>query len=103
MRKTGRYNVCVNEAMVEENHHYYKDENIRYIKCSIMLHCLTCNSASAYTWCQEEFNLNNNKCNEQGEENSGLSKRAVAGISLGSILFLLILIVIAINNNYKYI
>ena len=97
-------NACVNEAMVEENHEYYKDENNRYVRCSIMDHCLTCSSASVCTSCQEGFNLNNNQCNESVEEDSGLSKGAIVGIILGSILFSSILFGFGyfIYRKYKY-
>ena len=88
--------TCVNEALFEENHEYYKDENNKYVSCSIMPHCRTCNSDSACISCQEGFVLNNNQCNESEEEkNNRLSKRTIVGITLGSILFLLVIIGIA--------
>ena len=87
--------ACVNEAEIEEKHDYYKDEiTNKYISCSIMCHCLTCNSSSVCTSCEAGFNLDNNKCKEE-EKDSGLSKGAIAGISLGSLFFLLILLAIA--------
>ena len=83
--------ACVNEAEVEEKHDYYKDEiTNKYISCSIMSHCLTCNSSSVCTSCEAGFNLDNNKCKE--EKDSGLSKGAIAGISLGTLSFLSILL-----------
>ena len=90
-------NACVNEALVEQNHEYYKDENDKYISCSIMPNCSTCYSGIVCTSCQEGFNLDNNKCikSDEDDKDSGLSKGAVVGISLGSVLFLLIIIGIA--------
>ena len=87
-------NACVNEALVQQNHEYYKDENDKYISCSIMSNCHTCNSGSVCTSCQEGFNLDNNKCikSDEDDKDSGLSKGAIVGISLGSVLFLLIII-----------
>ena len=85
--------ACVNEQEVEEKHDYYKDEiSQKYISCSIMSHCVTCNSGSVCTSCETGFNLDNNKCKGSEEKNSGLSKGAVAGISVGTIFFLLILL-----------
>ena len=90
-------NACVNEALVQQNHEYYKDENDKYISCSIMSNCHTCNSGSVCTSCQEGFNLDNNKCikSVEDDKDSGLSKGAIVGISFGSVLVLLIIIGIA--------
>ena len=59
-----------------------------------MPNCSTCYSGSVCTSCQEGFNLDNNKCikSDEDDKDSGLSKGAVVGISLGSVLFLLIII-----------
>ena len=90
-------NACVNEALVKQNHEYYKDENDKYISCSIMPNCSTCYSGTVCTSCQEGFNLDNNKCikSDEDDKDSGLSKGVIVGISLGSVLFLLIIIGIA--------
>ena len=106
--------ACVKEEEVEEKHDYYKDEiSNKYISCSIMAHCLTCNSSSVCTSCETGFILDSNKCkeSEEKEKDSGLSKGAIVGISFGTIFFLLILIFIAyfvykkifkkINMNYQ--
>ena len=62
-----------------------------------MSHCLTYNSSSVCTSCEAGFILDNNKCKEE-EKDSGLSKGAIAGISLGSLFFLLILLILFLRK-----
>ena len=62
-----------------------------------MEHCLSCKSKTECIKCEEGFDLNNNKCSgdDDDEENKGLSKGSVAGIVIGVFLFLFLLALIA--------
>ena len=85
--------TCVNINIIEENKNYYKDEKTnRYISCSIMDNCITCESGSVCTSCQEGFILNDNKlCHKIDEDDDdGLSTGAIIGIVFGCVGFLLI-------------
>ena len=85
--------TCVNINIIEENKNYYKDEKTnRYISCSIMDNCITCESGSVCTSCQEGFILNDNKlCHKiEEDDDDGLSTGAIIGIVFGCVGFLLI-------------
>ena len=88
--------TCISKEIIEQEQNFFKDENTnKYISCSVIEHCLSCKSKTECIKCEEGFDLNNNKCSDNDEENKGLSKGAVAGIVIAVVLFLLILGLIA--------
>ncbi len=63
--------TCVNINIIEENKNYYKDEKTnRYISCSIMDNCNTCESRTECTSCLDGFILSNNLCNKINNDNN---------------------------------
>ena len=89
--------TCLEKTKVEENNEYYYNETSnRYISCSIIENCLTCDSDTTCTSCKEGFIVNNNKCQEiisngnLSNEDKKLSTGAIIGIVFGCLGFLLI-------------
>ena len=88
--------TCISKVKIEQDQNFFKDETTnKYISCSVIEHCLSCKSKTECIKCEEGFDLNNNKCSDNDEENKGLSKGAAAGIVIGVFLFLLLLALIA--------
>ena len=88
--------TCISKEIIEQEQNFFKDETTnKYISCSVMEHCHSCISGTECIKCEEGFTLNNNKCSSDDEEKKGLSKGATAGIAVGTILFLLLLALIA--------
>ena len=88
-------NKCVSESMVEQNHNYFKDENNRYISCSIIENCISCTSSTICTSCQNGYKINGvNICEKIDDDNDNdLSKGAIAGIVIGCFAFLVFIII----------
>ena len=90
-------NTCISMELVE-NHYYFKDETTnKYVSCSNIDNCITCNSSTVCTECKEEFEVKNSKCqkketqvNDKGKDNK-LSTGAIVGIVFGCLGFLLII------------
>ena len=90
-------NTCISIELVE-NHYYFKDETTnKYVSCSNIDNCITCNSSTVCTECKEEFEVKNSKCqkketqvNDKGKDNK-LSTGAIVGIVFGCLGFLLII------------
>ena len=99
--------TCISKASIEENKNYYKDETTqRYISCSVIANCITCDSGTVCTSCQNGFRLDNNKCvsNNNEDDDNNLSTGAIIGIVFGSLGFLLIvggIIYYLLNKVYK--
>ena len=83
-------NTCLIKEVLEGNQNYFIDkETKKYISCSIMEHCITCNSSSVCTSCKEGFILENDKCKNPNEgKDKGLSGGAIAGIVIGCLGFI---------------
>ena len=92
--------------IVEENKNYfYNETSHKYISCSIIDNCLTCDSSTICTSCQAGFTIKNNIC-EKIESSSGdnLSTGAIVGIVFGCLGFLLLVaggVYILINKIFK--
>ena len=88
--------TCVNKTILEQNKNHYYDENSkRYISCSVMDNCITCDSSTVCTSCQAGFVLSDNLCSNADDDDDGLSKGAIIGIVFGCIGFLLLVAGIA--------
>ena len=92
--------TCILKKIIEKNKNYYKDNSTnRYISCSIIPNCATCNSATVCISCQEGFFLRNNICNKiinnkisDDNDDISLSKGKIIGIVFGCFGFLLLII-----------
>ena len=90
-------NTCLNKTEIEINKQYYKDNSTnRYISCSMIDNCITCNSSTVCTLCHNGFTLNeNNQCNKiytnNNNSNEGLSTGAKIGIVFGCLGFVLLM------------
>ena len=107
--------TCIPKALIEENENYFRDATTqKYISCSVISNCVTCDSSTVCTSCLEGFILNNNnKCdkidntnnnNDSDDDSSRLSTGAIIGIVFGCLGFLLIVAGVAyflINNVFK--
>ena len=90
---------CILKTIIEKNKTYYKDNSTnRYISCSIMPNCVTCDSGAFCTSCEKGFFLNNKICskinnNKNSDDNgdTGLSKGKIIGIVFGCFGFLLLI------------
>jgi len=85
--------TCVDKTVLEQNkNHYYDETSKRYISCSVMENCITCDSSTVCTSCQEGFTLNDHSCNNiaNDEDDNGLSTGAIIGIVFGCVGFLLL-------------
>ena len=88
--------TCVNKTILEQNKNHYYDENSkRYISCSVMDNCITCDSSTVCTSCQAGFVLSGNLCSNADDGDDGLSTGAIIGIVFGCIGFLLLVAGIA--------
>lgn len=83
---------CISKTSIEENKNYYRDETGIYFSCSMMANCVTCDSGTVCTSCQNGFRLNNNICISENSEDKkdNLSTGEIIGIVLGCIGFLLL-------------
>ena len=88
--------TCLKKTELEEKKNYFKDETTnRYISCSIMDNCNTCESRTECTSCLDGFILSNNLCNKINTDNNdddGLGTGAIIGIVFGVVGFLLLAI-----------
>ena len=88
--------TCLKKTELEEKKNYFKDETTnRYISCSIMDNCNTCESRTECTSCLDGFILSNNLCNKINNDNNdddGLGTGAIIGIVFGVVGFLLLAI-----------
>jgi len=88
--------TCLKKTEIEEKKNYFKDETTnRYISCSIMDNCNTCESRTECTSCLDGFILSNNLCNKINNDNNdddGLGTGAIIGIVFGVVGFLLLAI-----------
>ena len=85
--------TCVDKTVLEQNkNHYYNETSKRYISCSVMDNCITCDSSTVCTSCQEGFTLNDHSCSNiaNDEDDNGLSTGAIIGIVFGCVGFLLL-------------
>jgi len=86
--------TCVDKTVLEQNkNHYYNETSKRYISCSVMDNCITCDSSTVCTSCQEGFTLNDHSCNNianKDDDDDGLSTGAIIGIVFGCVGFLLL-------------
>ena len=88
--------TCVNKTILEQNkNHYYDEKSKRYISCSVMDNCITCDSSTVCTSCQAGFVLSGNLCSNADDGDDGLSTGAIIGIVFGCIGFLLLVAGIA--------
>ena len=86
--------TCVDKTVLEQNkNHYYNETSKRYISCSVMDNCITCDSSTVCTSCQEGFTLNDHSCSNiaNDEDDDGLSTGAIIGIVFGCVGFLLLI------------
>ena len=88
--------TCIPKEIVEENDNYFIDNKTnKYISCSIIDNCITCESSTKCTSCKNGFNLNNDICieiiNDNNEDDSdNLATGAIIGIVFGCFGFLLL-------------
>ena len=87
--------TCINKTILEESKEWFIDEGTqRYVSCSVISNCITCDSSTVCTSCKSGFSLNNNICNEivnnDDNDDGGLGTGPIIGIVFGCLGFLLL-------------
>ena len=89
-------NTCISKELVENQNYFLDETTHKYVSCSTIENCLNCTSSTVCTGCEEEFEVNNSKCQKKvtqvnsDSKDDKLSTGAIIGIVFGCLGFMLL-------------